>query len=243
MKKRVVILISLLITALFFGLPQPKDLFSQSDVVIIEDFQQYSGNPFSVWRSRDDIKLALPVYKIMEESGKKFMRASTVEINNSIQIGKGPLKWDIKTHPYLSWEWRVRVIPEGGDESNSDSTDSAAGMYVVYQRISIPFLSWQYQPAHWIKYVWSSTLPVGTVVSRNFSKFGFNLDGRYVVVGSGKKDLGKWITFKRNVIDDYEKYFGSKPPYKAMVLGILTDSNNLNTKAEADYGVIKATRN
>ena len=243
MKKRTIILISLLITALFFGLTQSNDLFSQSDYIIIEDFQKYKGNPFSEWTSREDIKQAAPVYKIVEEGGKKFLRASTVNVNNSIQIGKGNLKWDIKTHPYLSWEWRARILPEGGNENISEKNDSAAGLYVVYQTKSIPFVGWQYQPANWIKYVWSSTLPVGTVRARKISKAGFNLEGRYVVVASGKQDLGKWITFKRNVVDDYQKYFGSKPPYKSMMLGILTDSNDTKSTAEADYGVIKASKN
>ena len=243
MKKRVIILISLLITAMFFGLPQTRDLFSQSDFIIIEDFQSYKANPFSKWESRDEIKKATPVYKIIEEDGKKFLRASTVNTNNSIQIGKGNLKWDIKTHPYLNWEWRVRIIPDGGNENNSDLNDSAAGLYVVYQTKSIPLASWQYQPANWIKYVWSSTLPVGTVIPRKITKAGFNIEGRYVVVATGKKDLGKWITFKRNVVDDYQKFFGAKPPYKSVMIGILTDSNNTKSKAEADYGVIKATKN
>jgi hypothetical protein len=243
MKKKTIILISLFVAALFFGLSQSKDLFSQSDYIIIEDFQKYSGNPFSVWKSREDIKQATPVYKIIEENGKKFMRASTVNVNNSIQIGKGDIKWDIKTYPYLSWEWRVRILPDGGNENNDKTRDSAAGLYVIYQTKSIPFVGWQYQPANWIKYVWSTTLPVGTVISRKISKAGFNLEGRYVVVASGKKDLDNWITFKRSVVDDYQKYFGSKPPYKSMMIGILTDSDDTKSKAEADYGVIKASKN
>jgi len=243
MKKRVAILISLLMTALFFGLPEVKDLFSQSDYIIIENFQKYSGNPFSEWTTRDEIKKATPVYKIMEENGKKFLRASTVNTNNSVQIGKGNIKWDIKTYPCLNWEWRARILPDGGNESNSKTNDSAAGLYVVYQTKSIPLVGWQYQPANWIKYVWSTTLPVGTVIPRKISKMGFDLEGRYVVVASGKKDLGKWISFKRNVVDDYQKFFGTKPPYKSIMIGILTDSDNTNSKAEADYGVIKASKN
>ncbi|MCL2155149.1 MAG: DUF3047 domain-containing protein [Leptospirales bacterium] len=243
MKKRFIISISLLITALFFGLQQSKDLFSQSDYFIIEDFQKYSGNPFSVWTSRDEIKKATAVYKIVEDDGKKFLRASTVNVNNSVQIGKGNLKWDIKTHPYLSWEWRVRTLPDKGSENNEKTNDSAAGLYVVYQTKSIPLVGWQYQPANWIKYVWSTTLPVGTVIPRKITKAGFELEGRYVVVASGENDLDEWITFKRNVVDDYQKYFGTKPPYKSMMIGILTDSDNTKSKAEADYGVIKASKN
>jgi len=243
MKKKSIILISLLLTALLFGLQQYSELFSQSDYIILEDFQNYKGNPFSVWKSRDDIKQATPVYKIVEEDGKKFLRASTVNVNNSIQIGKPNLKWDIKTYPNLNWEWRVRILPAGGNEKVGKTNDSAAGLYVIYQTKTIPLAGWQYQPANWIKYVWSTTLPVGTVITRKDSKLGIDFEGRYVVVASGKNDLNKWITFKRNVVDEYQKYFGSKPPYKSMMIGILTDSNDTKDKAEADYGVIKASKN
>jgi len=241
MKKRVITLISLLIIALFWGLPQSKDLFSQSDSIILEDWQRYTGNPFSVWKTREDLSKARPVYRIIEEDGKKFLRASTVNVNNSVQLGKD-LKWDIKRHPNLSWEWRVRIVPEGGNEGGKGLNDSAAGLYVIYQTRTVPFTGWQNQPANWIKYVWSSTLPVGTVIPRKITKMGFDINGRYVVVASGKKDLNKWITFNRNVIDDYKKYFGTNPPFKSVVIGILTDSDDTKSKAEADYGVIRASR-
>ena len=241
MKKRVITLISLLIIALFWGLPQSKDLFSQSDSIILEDWQRYTGNPFSVWKTREDVSKARPVYRIVEEDGKKFLRASTVNVNNSVQLGKD-LKWDIKRHPNLSWEWRVRIVPEGGNEGGKGLNDSAAGLYVIYQTRTVPFTGWQNQPANWIKYVWSSTLPVGTVIPRKITKLGFDINGRYVVVASGKKDLNKWITFNRNVIDDYKKYFGTNPPFKSVVIGILTDSDDTKSKAEADYGVIRASR-
>jgi len=242
MKKRVTILISLLITALFLGLPQYKGLYSQADFIILEDWQRYSGNPFSVWKTRDELNKARPVYRIVEEDGKKFLRASTVNVNNAVQIGRD-VKWNIRTHPNLSWEWRVRILPDGGNESVRNLNDSAAGFYVIYQTRTVPFAGWQNQPANWIKYVWSSTLPVGTVIPRRITKMGFNLDGRYVVVASGKKDLNKWVTFNRNVIDDYQKFFGTRPPFKSMVIGILTDSDDTKSRAEADYGVIRASRN
>jgi len=241
--KKAIILISVLLIALFFGLPQSKELFSQSDYIIIEDFQNYSGTPFSVWSSRHEIKRANAIYKIVSEDGKKFLRASTVNVNEAIQIGKPNLKWNIKTHPYLSWEWRVRILPTGGNENTKNTNDSAAGLYVIYQTKSIPFVGWYYQPANWIKYVWSSTLPVGTVIPRKITEFGFELEGRYVVVASGEKNLDQWITFKRNIVSDYQRYFGTKPPYKSIMIGILTDSDNTESKAEADYGVIKASRN
>jgi hypothetical protein len=239
--KRKSVLIIFLFTMITTAMIQPETVLSGPESVMFEDFQKYTGNPFSDWSSRENIQLAYPVYKILEENGNKFLRASTVYANNSVQLGKPNMWWDLYSYPYLSWDWRVRIIPAGGNENPGKKNDSAAAIYVVFQTGKVPFAGWQYQPANWIKYVWSSTLPVGTVISRKIEKFGMDLyEGKYIVVASGKKDLGKWITFKRNVIADYERNFGKKPVYKKVFIGILTDSNSTKSQAEADYDNIRA---
>ena len=56
MQKKIIALISLLFVVLFFGLPQ--ELVSQSDSIILEDWKRYTGNPFSVWKTREDVSKA-----------------------------------------------------------------------------------------------------------------------------------------------------------------------------------------
>jgi hypothetical protein len=221
--------------------------------VLLEDFSSYKNHPFSEWKSREDISYAHKIYSIKNEAGTTFLRATTENTLKSIQLGKlvneykimgkNKISWDIKQYPVIKWDWRIHAIPSGGNEKIKSRNDSAAAIYVVFPKNIIPFLSWQYQPANWIKYVWSSTLPVGTVVSREFSRFGLNLyKGRYVVVASGEKDLKKWLTFKRNVKEDYKRFFGEEPKYNPIVIGILTDANNTKSQAAADYGNIRASR-
>jgi hypothetical protein len=221
--------------------------------VVLEDFSSYKSHPFSEWKSRENISYAHKIYSIKNENGTKFLRATTEKTLKSIQLGKlvneyklmgkNKISWDIQQYPYIKWDWRIHTIPSGGNEKIKSKNDSAAAIYVVFPKNIIPFVSWQYQPANWIKYVWSSTLPVGTVVSREFSRFGLNLyQGRYVVVASGEKDLKKWLTFKRNVKVDYKRFFGEEPEYNPIVIGILTDANNTKSQAAADYSNIKASK-
>jgi len=228
-----------------------SQIFSDSQFLVIEDFQKYNGKPFPDWNFREDYNQASSVYSIVEEDGRKFLKGSTVnarymvqlgkQVNENNLIGRNKVSWDILSYPYISWDWRVRILPTGGDETDTETNDSAASIYVVFQRSRVPFAGWQYQPANWIKYVWSSTLPVGTVISRKISRFGIALyEGKYIVVASGKNNIGKWITFKRNVLADYEKHFGAKPDFNPIVIGILTDSNTTNSEAEADYDNIRA---
>ncbi len=244
----------ILLIILFFiagtGIFQPVS--TQPECLMIEDFQKYNGKPFPDWSFREDYSEASAIYSIIEENGKKFLRGSTVHANYLVQLAKqvnqhdetnpNSICWDIHSFPCISWEWRVNIIPDGGNENDERTNDSAASIYVVFQKRKGAFGGWKYQPANWLKYVWSSTLPVGTVISRKFSKFGISLyDGRYIVVASGNKNLGKWITFRRNVLADYEAYFGEKPRFNPIVVGILTDSNSTGTKAESDYDNITAS--
>lgn len=97
---------------------------------------------------------------------------------------------------------------------------------------------------NWIKYVWSSTLPVGTVIPRKKVQSGVILyDARYIVVASGGKDLGKWMSFKRDVISDYKKHFGKAPSANPVMVAILTDSDKTGSSAVADYANIAAQKN
>jgi len=251
MRRKFIFVIVILFSAICSNIFQPEILSSGPAFIVLEDFQKYGGNPFSDWSFRESYGKAASVYSIVEEKGKKFLRGSTVNSNKSVQlgkqvnennlIGKNKISWDIYSYPCISWDWRVRVIPKGGNETLTKTNDSAASIYVVFQKVRVPFAGWQYQPANWIKYIWSSTLPVGTVISRKFSRFGLSLyEGKYIVVASGKKDLGKWITFKRNVLADYQTYFGAKPAFNPIVIGILTDSNATESQAEADYDNIRA---
>ncbi|HOP64944.1 MAG TPA: DUF3047 domain-containing protein [Spirochaetota bacterium] len=220
-----------------------SQLHPDSDYIVIEDFNKSGNSFFREWKNRDTTESPWKEYYLLNENGKKFLRGSTKSNTAlSIQIGKIVNdSWNIFSYPVLSWEWRVHKTPAYARENSSKRNDSAAGIYVLFQRKKVPLVSWKYQPLNWIKYVWSSSLPVGTVVPRKKVRSGVTLyEGRYVVVASGKKDLGKWLSFRRNVLADYKKYFGTNPLGNPLMVAILTDSNSTRSTAIADYSSILA---
>jgi len=248
MNHKNIILLLIIIVITFSG--NRHSLNSADDYLIIEDFEKYNSYPFAEWKHKD-VHDSYLIYSLIKENNNKFLRASSLIIDTSAQLvkevnynrltGKSQINWDINKYPYLSWQWRVHLIPEEGNESVPDTNDSAAGIYVIFQKRIIPYAGWKYQPVNWIKYVWSSTLPVGTFITREYSKAGISLyTGKYFIVASGKKDVGRWITFKRNVFEDYEKFFKAKPKYNPILIGILTDANNTKSKVKADYDNIIA---
>lgn len=230
------------------GVYDSMNLHSAQGYLMLEDFQGYGSNPFPAWECVAKYEDVIKIYSVIVEGDRKFLRASTLNYNKMIQIGRpvkkmklsGPYTyWDIYRYPYIQWDWRVHIIPENANENKKN--DSAASLYVVFPRKNIPVLDWENQPADWLKYVWSSTLPEGTLIKKHVKKFGVTLyDGKTVVVATGSKNLKKWMTFKRNVLADYRTYFGREPRFHPSVIGILTDSNSTRSSAMADYDNIMA---
>ena len=84
-------------------------------------------------------------------------------------------------------------------------------------------------------YVWDTTAPVGTVARSE--KTG---TVTYIVIRSGPADLGRWVTERRNVLEDYRRIFGEEPEAPGAI-ALSIDTNDTHTTAEAVVGVIRFT--
>lgn len=137
--------------------------------------------------------------------------------------------WKLSERPILSWRWRVNEIPPGADERYTETNDTPASVAVVYGT-RFPFTPIV------IRWVWSSTLPVGAVAYR---------PGRgrpyIIVVGSGSDRLGEWVTVERNLVEDYRAIFGKEPPNEPKGIQLSTDANRTEGAAsDADYDDFRA---
>lgn len=177
------------------------------------------GNFPKSWRPwpthRDE---AEQVYAVAEDGGSRFIKARD-DRDLSEQIFY-QFDWKADEQPVLSWRWRATELPAGAAENNDATNDSACGVYVLvgnrYKGVAI-------------KYVWSSTLPAGTVVSRRGG------DLRIKVLDSGAGSKGKWVKHAVNIPADYETLFGRKLDTKLTGIGILTDGNAVHKPAGCDY--------
>ena len=129
------------------------------------------GKPPPGWVSRNGN--IGDVYTVQEEGGKKFLHADAR--GTAVQIGF-EAKWSLKEHPSLEWQWRALILPDKGDEMKKATNDSVLGLYVVFGRQ--PFIKT-------VKYVWSTTLPIGLSLESPFSS-----RTRMIVLESGDALLG-----------------------------------------------------
>lgn len=169
------------------------------------------------WKPRKDAHLAQEIYLVTEEEGNRFLRAHSEK--QGIQIGLFH-EFPAKSFPLLRWRWRATKLPPGGDERAEHTNDSAAAVYVVYEGRLLPRA---------VKYVWSTTLPVGTRAT-NPSYWR----AKTIVLRTGTAELGTWQQETVNLYQDYKELFGTEPG-EVQGIALITSSDSTGSVAAADY--------
>lgn len=131
--------------------------------------------------------------------------------------------------PVVEWSWRVDALPAGGDLSVGEREDVAASLMFVFGdpgALSNP------KPVPTIRYVWASANnAVGEIIDSPF----FPGTLRNIVVRSGRGALGRWVTERRNLYDDYSRAFGEAPAEPVEVFALYTDNDHLEERTVARY--------
>jgi len=118
---------------------------------------------------------------------------------------------DLKQYPIITWKWKVTKLPTGGDFRKSSTDDQAAQLFLAFSKTKA------------IVYIWDTTAPQGTIGK---AAAPFFMSIKAIVVRSGTKDVGTWLTETRNVYDDYKKLFGEEP---GAVAGVRLQINSQHT--------------
>ncbi len=136
------------------------------------------------------------------------------------------IEYDPAAEPILTWSWKVDNLVAGGDARTKAGDDYPARIYVVFPS----FFFWRTRA---LNYIWANRLPLGAAVPNSFTS-----NDMMVAVESGPAHLGQWRTYRRNIYEDYRRYFGEDPP-EVGAIAIMTDTDNTGGKASACYGAIR----
>lgn len=203
--------------------------------VIIDTFENDGlGDLPGEWYNRDGkVKPAedpeeakLFRYYIIEEMNNKYLKYYGTKARHLNFPLKNRPNVNIYETPLLSWRWKVEKLPEGGNENDDDLNDAAASIYVVFDMGRIALFK---KVPKSIRYTWSSTLEKGKELSKFFG------NQKIVVVESGREQTGKWVSFERNILEDYRRLFGDDPPKTPLAILILSDGDNTGSRAIAGY--------
>ena len=198
-----------------------------ADLAVIEDWSSQPVGTRGIpppWQTQ---RWGSPAYDfaVVEDNGRKVLHLKSAGDSSNISKEiKG--KVNLKETPILEWTWKAVVLPKGADSRKKETDDQAAQLYVTWPRFPEAVRS------RIIGYIWDTTAAAGSVIKSQ--KTG---TVTYVVVRSGPGDLGKWLTERRNVREDYKRIFGEEPEDPGVVsFGI--DSDDVKGTAESYMGAI-----
>ena len=137
----------------------------------------------------------------------------------------------------LRWRWRLeQPLPEA-DLRHRETDDTALKVCLLFNAPAENLgaleqgllgvaraISGEKLPAATLCYVWDHTLPVGTLLDNAFTS-----RIRMIVVDSGTKALGQWVSHQQDVAADFRRAFGREFPTLPPVEGVAVGADADNT--------------
>ncbi len=203
-------------------------LAAAADAVTIEDWSEYPVGTRGIPPGWQKQRWGSPTYDftVIENEGHKVLQLKSAGDSSNISREiKG--KVDLTATPILEWSWKVVALPAGADSRRKETDDQAAQLYVTWPRFPEAVRS------RIIGYIWDTTAPAGSVIKSQ--KTG---TVTYVVLRSGTADLGKWVTERRNVREDFKRIYGEEPDAPS-ILSVGIDSDDVKGSAESYMGPIR----
>jgi len=157
---------------------------------------------------------------VVTDGGRRVLELATT--SEAMRIGRD-LKIDLAATPWLSWEWKALVLPDGGDVRDARRNDQAGRVMVAFEGMK------------GIQYVWDTTAPVGTEARPDELELFRRV---LVVVRSGPGQKGRWLRERRNVSEDFRRLFNADPPPVKLV-GVESHSNDTRTRAAVRFGTLR----
>lgn len=131
---------------------------------------------------------------------------------------------DLTQTPFLNWTWKVEGFYRDLDEHTRAGDDYPARVYIVF---SGGLFFWRTRA---LNYVWSSA----GVKGRDWPN-AFTANARMVALRSREDGAGVWYPEKRNIREDFKRYFGEDIK-EADAIAIMTDADQSGQEATAWYG-------
>jgi hypothetical protein len=219
----------------------------RADGVQIEAARFSAGRPGAPppaeWKAFTVVRGKPPTeYRLVDAGGEVALEASAERAASGLYR---KIRIDPKRYPVVEWRWKIAQAVPGADPREPSREDSAARVIVSFhgdpEKLDFSdrsaarlyrALSGEKLPFAMLMYVWADGAPVGTIAQNAHTG-----QIRNIVVESGGARNGEWVSFRRNILEDYRKAFGAEP-WDIVAVGVMTDSDNTGTAARALYGDI-----
>jgi hypothetical protein len=209
--------------ALLLGLPSTV----AAEVNLVEDWSRgvvgATGIPAG-WSKYETVG-GRPAYDLtlVRDEGHTALRLKSHDDHSTITK---EIRVSLRATPILEWRWKVLSLPAGADIRKKETSDLTGHIFVIWPRFPAMLRS------RLIGYVWDTAAPAQTVEKSR--KTGTVI---FFILRSGPQELGRWLTERRNVYEDYRRAFG-EDPQDPPAIALSIDTNDTRSEAAALIGRI-----
>jgi hypothetical protein len=157
-------------------------------------------------------------FSVVEDEDRRAIRLRSRDDHSTIAK---EVHVDLEATPILEWSWKIVELPAGADVRQRATSDLTGYLLVVWPRFP------EMLRARLIGYVWGTSEPANSV--QRSQKVG---TVTFVILRSGAEGLGRWVTERRDVVEDYRKIYGERPE-NPKVIALSIDTNDTHSRAEA----------
>jgi hypothetical protein len=214
------------VTAVLLLLLIVPAIYGQQKVLFDEQFASLDN-----WRPYYFSKTARhSLYTIGRDGDHHYLRA---ESNASASAMVYRDDFSVYDYPEIRWRWKVSNIYRKGDISTKAGDDCPIRVYILFvydpnkagtfEKIKYGIMKkiyGEYPPQSSLNDVWANRANDRAIVTSPYTG-----RSKMVLLRKGSTDVGTWQEEHVNIVDDYQKAFGRKPPARARI-AIMNDSDN-----------------
>lgn len=169
-------------------------------------------------------------YTIVSDGPNKYLKAESNASASAIIYKK---MFNTHEFPIVKWRWKVENVYERGDAKTKAGDDYPLRIYITFkydlkkagffERLkykSAKLLYGEYPPHSSLNYIWANREQKETIIQNRYTE-----KSKMILLQKGVSNVGKWQTHEANILKDYQRAFGNKPPAVASI-AIMNDSDN-----------------
>jgi hypothetical protein len=173
-------------------------------------------------------------------------RAWLAKSDASVSLWRRRLEATVTPGTEVEFSWWVPKTIAAADLRRAETADSPVRVVFAFSgdvsklsmRARLQFqlaetLIGEAPPYATLMYVWDNRVDPETILP------GARSDRvRKIVVERGQANVGRWLTYRRPLMADFQRAFG-EPPGRLIGVALLTDTDNTGGQAEACYGDVR----
>jgi len=232
----------ILILIVVYGVVPAPAFTATKTVLFREDFttlQNWEPFFFSTIKTHS-------TYDIVTDNSAAFLRA---ESNASASALIYKETFNVYDYPMVSWRWKVDTVYQGGNAKTKKGDDYPLRIYITFpfdrgkagffekvKYASARLVFGEYPPRSCLNYIWANRHYKEDVLTSSYTK-----QSKLIPLKSGSELTGTWHSEHINIIEDYQRAFGSKPPETARI-AIMNDSDNTGESSVSYLDYIEVYR-